>query len=195
MVVIDTAETHFASPSGPVDQGYWGQMGTETLKSMIAVGDSLELESQGLDRYGRTLGRLFKDGLDVNLEMVRSGWAALYSICGTGRTDCLKAGLPDGEFEKYRAACREAVQAGRGLFDPQNPVPQLPFHFRALHSPTGLHRPVADLEKKILVSPTDFEQVDVCDRIFYADPQDAIRDGFSDARQQEPGRQGLPFPK
>jgi len=39
------------------------------------LGRDLEIRSHGLDRYGRTLGRVFVDGVDLNLALVQAGQA------------------------------------------------------------------------------------------------------------------------
>jgi len=40
-----------------------------------AFGRQVELHTNGLDRYGRTLAVVMLDGVDINLEQVRSGFA------------------------------------------------------------------------------------------------------------------------
>lgn len=46
--------------------------------SGLAFGRSAAVQVQDIDRYGRTVGRITVDGVDVNAEMVRRG-AALVS--------------------------------------------------------------------------------------------------------------------
>lgn len=38
----------------------------------------VEIDVQGSDRYGRTLGRVHHGEMDVNAEMIRAGWAWAY---------------------------------------------------------------------------------------------------------------------
>ena len=54
--------------------------------SALAFGKSARVESQGTDRYGRTLGRVFVDGLDVNAEMIRRGAAWVYRKYSTDQS-------------------------------------------------------------------------------------------------------------
>ena len=39
---------------------------------------TVDVKSYGPDRYGRTLGEVFLDGNNINLEMVKSGFAEVY---------------------------------------------------------------------------------------------------------------------
>jgi len=44
----------------------------------LVLDKSAEIKSYGHDRYGRTLGVVFINGLNVNLEMVKAGLAEVY---------------------------------------------------------------------------------------------------------------------
>lgn len=46
--------------------------------SQLVHGKQVEIKKYGTDRYGRTLGRVYQSGLDVNAEMVRLGMAWVY---------------------------------------------------------------------------------------------------------------------
>ncbi len=177
MMGIDTAETHVASPDGTQSQGYWGEEGAAQLARYVSVGDVVTLEVYGEDSYGRKLGKIIKKGEDINLKMVKSGWAALYLLCDSGVV-CRTGSLGARDSVLYREACREAVRSGRGLFDRNNPVPELPFVFRANVARKPLARFVADLENGVYVQPNDYEDVHVCDRLFYSVEADALRNGF-----------------
>lgn len=181
MMGIDTAETHVASPEGTQSQGYWGDEGAAQLARYLAIGDTVTLEVFGQDDYGRKLGKIIKNGQDINLKMVKSGWAALYLLCDTG-ANCRTGSLGARDSQLYRAACREAVDNERGLFDSRNPVPELPFVFRANVARKPLARFVADVTNGTYVQPLEYESVDICDRLFYSNAADAERNGFSEAR-------------
>jgi micrococcal nuclease len=64
----------------------YGQEATRVLTRLLPEGTRVELESdQALDRtdrFGRTLAYVRKDGVDVNLELVRQGAAAPYFFHG-----------------------------------------------------------------------------------------------------------------
>ncbi|SCZ64711.1 thermonuclease family protein [Thiohalomonas denitrificans] len=55
----------------------WGKRAKQAL-STLAFGKTARVEQQDVDRYGRIVGRVYVDGLDVNAEMVRQGHAWVY---------------------------------------------------------------------------------------------------------------------
>lgn len=55
----------------------WGTRANQALSEKV-FGKTVEVRSEGTDRYGRTLGRVYVDGRDVNREMVREGNAWVY---------------------------------------------------------------------------------------------------------------------
>lgn len=181
MIGNDTAETHFGVPGvGEVNQGYWGEQGELELAKHLKVNDKVTLEVFGEDKYGRKLARVFKNGVDINLKMIESGWSALYLICEPD-TECRTGDLPETDYQKYRAACRKAVTQGKGLFSKSRPVPQLPFVFRAQSSNKPLERFVGDISKDLYYPPKEYKRVHICDRLFYPTENDAADNGFDPA--------------
>ncbi|WP_051388575.1 thermonuclease family protein [Hyphomicrobium nitrativorans] len=81
--------------------GLWpcGKDATEHLKRMTS-GRHVACDDVGEDRYGRTLGWCTVDGLDINAEMVRSGFAWAFVRYST----------------RYVAAEREARSAEAGIW-------------------------------------------------------------------------------
>ena len=74
-----------------------GKLGKIYLSSLLKKGDKVTLESYKgnlKDRYGRTLAVLYRNGSNVNLAMVREGYARVYFI---GR-------VPDGVKKNYTEA-------------------------------------------------------------------------------------------
>lgn len=55
----------------------YGQKSKQVLSGMV-FGRTVRVESEGRDRYGRTLGRVYAGPTDVNAEMVRRGAAWVY---------------------------------------------------------------------------------------------------------------------
>ena len=55
------------------DQPY-GSNSTEYLKSLLKEG-MVDVDISGTDRYGRKLGRLYWQGMDINRELVSEGYA------------------------------------------------------------------------------------------------------------------------
>ena len=72
-------------------------------------GKQVEIKEHGTDRYGRTLGRIYQSGLDVNAEMVRRGMAWVYVKY-----------VKDKRLNQLEA---EARKQRRGLWADEDPVP------------------------------------------------------------------------
>ena len=83
----------------------FSQQSTKYL-AKIALNRSADVKSYGADRYGRVLGEVFMDGNNVNLEMVKAGFAEVYR--GTP--------APGQDVGPYWKAEEEARKAGRGMW-------------------------------------------------------------------------------
>lgn len=57
---------------------------SRALRSRVQAARDLRLERDGLDRYGRTLARVYLDGADVGEELIAGGYAVRW---GNGRPD------------------------------------------------------------------------------------------------------------
>jgi hypothetical protein len=77
----------------------------------------VQIDSQAVDQYGRLVGLILVDGLNVNEEQVLRGMAWEYSHYHRDAS--------------YRALQSEARQAKRGLWAQYNP--QAPWEWRKLH--------------------------------------------------------------
>lgn len=173
MISTDTPETHLPAPGGVKSQGYWGEEAAAKLASTLAVGETVEVDDYGTDHYGRVLGRVYKRGnVDVNLKMMKSGWAALYVICDA--TSC------DDKIE-YREACDVAMDKGLGIFNPDKRLPLLPFIFRSIHQNRPLSKLVGNVRTHRYYAPDQYGKVPLCDRIFFMTPTDARREGYTPA--------------
>lgn len=86
----------------------FGNRAKQALDALVYGRDVLVVE-RGKDRYRRVLGRVYRDDLDVNVEMVREGMAWVY------RTYSSDAALPKIETE--------AKEQQRGLWHDAHPVP------------------------------------------------------------------------
>ncbi len=91
----------------PENDQPFGDEATAMLADMVAQ-DLVTLESEGTDRYGRTLGRFYVGDLDVNREMVARGGAWVY-----------RDYMSDSSFLENETAAREA---GRGLWAFDEPI-------------------------------------------------------------------------
>lgn len=88
------------------DQPY-GKEAKEALKPI--VGHTATYEPYDTDRYGRTIARVYVDGIDIGLSLLKLGLAWHYSAYDHDTT--------------YWQAERDAKEAGRGLWAEPNSVP------------------------------------------------------------------------
>lgn len=87
--------------------------------SSLVAGKDLKVEVYDIDRYGRTVGVVYVDGINVNQEILRAGFAWQYrKYCG--------ASFCPGWFKLEQ----EARAAKMGIWADPNPVP--PWEWRRL---------------------------------------------------------------
>ena len=94
----------------------FGETSRQSLSGMV-LGKQVRVVSQAVDQYGRRVGHLSIDGLEVNAEQIRRGMAWEYSNFHSNKT--------------LIALQNEAQQAPRGLWAQSNPTP--PWEWRKLH--------------------------------------------------------------
>lgn len=177
MIGMDTPETHLPVPKGrPVGQGYWGEAATRHLEKLLPLGTRVSLEDYGLDKYGRTLGRVYYRDEDVNLTMVKSGWGIPYIICG--EETCDKRFFREERVDEYLKACQDARDDGRGIFDPGKALHEMPFEFRLRMQKRRPNKYVGDFATRDLFAPSQYRKVDLCSRIFFMTLQDAHGVGY-----------------
>lgn len=98
LIGMDTPESN---------QRPFGDMATEYLGSLIAVGSEVAIEPdvEARDRYGRTLGYVWAEGVMVNWAMVRAGYAVLLTY------------PPNVQYaEWFQRAQEQAREDGAGLW-------------------------------------------------------------------------------
>lgn len=173
---IDTPETTLAGPGGTYTQGYWGNEASNLLKSLLPLGTQVTVEISGTDDYGRSLGRVFKNGVDLNQRMLESGWAVLYEICGESDCNFEARGT---FYDQYRATCEIAVNQGAGNFNPAKPLPELPFLFRSRIQRRPLSKFVGDISTRTYVTPERYEEIPLCNRVFFMQEAYATQNGFT----------------
>jgi len=91
----------------------FGQQSKQALSALV-FGKDVEIRATGKDRYGRTLARVFVDGTDVNLAMVKAGMAWRFDKYSK-----------DGAFQTAQEGARAAK---RGLW--RDPSPIQPWEWR-----------------------------------------------------------------
>jgi len=79
--VLDQANTRHKIRLGGIDapekKQIYGDKSTQNLSGLIA-GKNVEVEYYKQDRYGRIIGKLIKDGQDINLLQIKHGYAWHY---------------------------------------------------------------------------------------------------------------------
>lgn len=111
LVGIDTPEKKQV-PWGPRASAF-------TQKLVMGKEVRVETDVEPRDRYGRVLGYVYVGKTFVNLELVRQGYAMLYtSPPNVTHTD------------EFVAAQREAREAGRNIWSPRDGLTQTPYEYR-----------------------------------------------------------------
>jgi endonuclease YncB( thermonuclease family) len=112
----------------PESRQPYGSRAKQAL-SDLAFGKTARVEVEDTDRYGRTVGRVFVDGTDVNAAMVRQGAAWVYRQYA--------------KDQSLFALEAEARQAKRGLWSLPEAERQPPWEWRhARRGDSGTLRPL-----------------------------------------------------
>ena len=78
-VLVDQQQVkvRLAEIDAPESHQDYGQRAKQALGNLV-FGQEVTVDDEGKDRYGRTIGRVHLGRLDVNAEMVRTGFAWVY---------------------------------------------------------------------------------------------------------------------
>lgn len=177
---IDTPETSVAGANGvdEANQKEHGEAAKEHLQSLLQKGDkvTLKIGEEPTDTYGRLLAEVInKDDVNTNLEMVREGYATSYFIWPIG---------DQKTYNTYQAAVRDAKDNGKGIWSEENSLVELPFEYRAITEGGDFHRYVGNSDTKEYVKPTDWEDVPVDKRIFFASQEEAEAQGYQAVEEE-----------
>ncbi|QGH36479.1 LPXTG cell wall anchor domain-containing protein [Gracilibacillus salitolerans] len=180
-VNIDTPETSVSGANGADEENQkeHGQYATDRLKELLPEGSevTLRIGEEPTDQYGRLLAEVInEDGVNTNLELVKEGYAATYFIWPIGDED---------NYQLYQDTVKEAIDNERGIWNPANPLTELPFEYRAITEGGDFHRYVGNSDTKEYVEPTEFADVPVEKRIFFASAEEAEAQGYSSATAGE----------
>jgi endonuclease YncB( thermonuclease family) len=91
----------------------FGQRAKQHLSSLI-FNKVVKIKFTEIDRYGRIVGKIFLNDIEINIEMLKAGMAWHYS-----RYD---------QTSTYITAEKQARKSGIGLWSMKNPIP--PWNFR-----------------------------------------------------------------
>ncbi|MFT4417251.1 5'-nucleotidase C-terminal domain-containing protein [Fredinandcohnia humi] len=176
-VNIDTPETYH-TPKNDLDQNQLdhGNAAKAYLNAILKPGDEVivKVGEEATDTYGRLLAQIIRksDGLNTNLHMVEKGFASTYFIWPVG---------DEADYNLFQHAVKQAKDAGLGIWNPDNPLLELPFEFRAREEGKGLLRYVGNSDTKQYVLPDKFEDVPIEKRIFFASAEEAEANGYTAA--------------
>jgi endonuclease YncB( thermonuclease family) len=109
LVARDPVKVRLANIDAPESGQPWGSRSKQSLSELCA-GAQARLETQGKDRYGRTIATVFCNGTNANREQVRQGMAWIFDRYA--RWD-----------SPLYAMQREAKLAERGLWSDPQPMP------------------------------------------------------------------------
>lgn len=116
--VLDATNTphriRLAGIDAPEKAQPFGNRAKKRLLELVG-GQTVEVESNKVDQYGRTVGKLICDGQDANLAMVKSGLAWWYREYAREQSEADR-GL-------YEAAETAAKAERLGLWSDPNPIP------------------------------------------------------------------------
>jgi len=110
LACVDAAETA---------QKPWGLAATQRLKQLLPVGTPVTLRIADIDRYGRSVAKVYRGDLSINLALVQEGQAVVYRQY-LGACPELK--------EKLLKAETSAKARKLGFWNQTNP--QMPWDFR-----------------------------------------------------------------
>lgn len=114
--------------------------------------------------------------------MVKLGWAIPYIICEGTR--CNPSYLEDENAQEYLEACEYARTKKLGIWNPKQPLKEMPFEFRLRMQGRDPEKFVGSFDTKEYYRPEDYTEVDVCDRVFFMKESDAKHAGFTEARKK-----------
>lgn len=106
-------KVRLAEIDAPEKAQAFGQRSKQSLSDLV-FGKHVRVIQEDMDRYGRVVGRVYVNGLDVNAEQVRRGMAWVYKKYARDRS--------------LYAIEDEARAAKRGLWSDPNSVP--PWEYR-----------------------------------------------------------------
>jgi len=182
---MDTPETYTAHNDDPArneindNQKYHGDQATNYMNQLLEPGDEVKVKigDEPTDDYGRLLGEVIRaeDDMNINLEMVREGYAVTYFI----------APFDEEVYPAYQDAVKSAKDAGLGIWNPDNPLIELPFVFRANDDQKGFSKYVGNSGTMEYVLPENWADVPVDKRVFFWDEATAQDYGYTFAGEDD----------
>lgn len=121
--ILDAAKTthriRLAGIDAPEKRQPFGQKSKQSLSELV-FGQQVQVDTHKRDLHDREIGKVMRDGVDINLEQIRRGMAWYYRQ--------YKRELQKEDRVLYDSAEERARRDRAGLWDDGNPVP--PWEFR-----------------------------------------------------------------
>ncbi|QXP83900.1 thermonuclease family protein [Methylococcus sp. Mc7] len=120
ITVVDAGQREVQVRLVQIDAPEFGQADWQASRqslSELLLGRTVTVEGVDADRYGRVVGRVWRDGTDASLEQVRRGMAWVYRQYAADQA--------------YFRAEEDARKERRGLWSQPHPVPPWRFRHRA----------------------------------------------------------------
>ncbi len=165
MLGMDAPELHYRGQS----QGPWAEAALRQLRLLAPLGARVRLvtDRQIFDQYGRLLAHVLRGQRNLNLEMLRAGWAVSYPI------------YPNVTLLRQTQAASAAAEArGFGIFDPRAPLPLLPYEFRQRVDNRPPAKVCGDARTRRYYPPHEYQRVPVAWRVFFYTEADARAFGY-----------------
>lgn len=150
LIGMDAPESYYKGFS----QGDLGEISKQYLQNLLQIGDKVlvRTEYETIDQYGRILGYVYKNDIDIGLEMVRAGMAINYIIDPNV-----------GRAIEYSKAADHALSNKAGLLKDGFIEPYL---WRRQVKGLGITRYIKDIRDGTIYRPIDYEKVPFQFRIF-----------------------------
>lgn len=209
MLGLDTPESHFQVKGKLTSQDPWGDQATDHLHDLVnaapaklnrggqitnpvadrRTGKPIRVTVRMLptqDTHNRNLGYILFKGVNLNLQMVKDGWAHPYIYC-TEKENCGNNSkwLKENLAQEFGEACRDARQKKLGIFNGRNPIQETPSEFRRRNDGHPSYQYIGDFQTKKLYKPgadtknrSGKYQVDPCNVIRFENEQLALDQGF-----------------
>ncbi|WLD94711.1 lamin tail domain-containing protein [Alkalihalobacillus sp. AL-G] len=169
---IDTPETFVSNGKDPGNQiDPHGNDAKKYLQNLLPSGTRIELVTgeEEKDGFGRLLAYVFLGDSEINRLMLETGHAVSYFIWP----------FENSKFESYRKAMLAAMNGEIGIWNPMNPLEELPFEYRDRMFNDQPDKYVGNYYTDTYVTPLHFEQIPLEDRVYFFTESDAISAGYT----------------
>jgi len=159
MLGIDTPETKYFGKS----QGYWGEVASETLHSILPIGTkvTVKFDRTRCDGWKRVLGYVYMGTKNINRQMLEESLAVNYCI------------FPNIQHcQDFSEVTKKSVANHEGIFGDR--MLELPYVWRKKIRNGKMDKYVGSLYKNEVYYPQHYERFGIAERIFYMRQKDVL---------------------